>query len=104
MVFDGIPTPRVNEMTIMEIIHSKRPSKEMMESLNRCRVYLHLLFLSDMVTANGRKLEKSTGQAPFTPINSTMAFPREEPLMADWKTGGFFETTSHTTASHCGDL
>ena len=85
MVFDEIPIPRVNDMTIMDIVYSKRPPTDVMESLNRCRVYLHLLFLSDMVTANGRKLEQSTVKAPFTPINSTMAFPREEPSMTDWQ-------------------
>ena len=53
--------------------------------LNQCRLANQLLFLSDMVSANGRRLEKALTLPPTDEIRcSRFNFPREELTQDNW--------------------
>ena len=55
---------------------------ETLRSINRCRVFKKILFLSDLVTADGACLEEFA-LAP-TKGSSTYDFPPEFPTPTDW--------------------
>ena len=57
-----------------------------LQSLNRCRIVWHLLFLSDLVAANGRQIESKFLSAPteLHPVQSELSFAEERPTPADW--------------------
>ena len=65
---------------------SSELTRGQINSLNRCRVYLHALFFSDLVTADGRNFESHVFD-PGGPnaVNSIYLFPREEPTKSDWE-------------------
>ena len=58
-----------------------------MQTLNRCRLALKLLFLSDIATACGRFLNTGLVLCP-TPQDkgvSSLIFPKEVPSQSDWR-------------------
>ena len=57
MKYHCLPLPRERDQVIMEIILDGGFSTEEIKSLSRCRGMLQCIFLSDLVTANGRFLE-----------------------------------------------
>ncbi len=57
MKYHCLPLPRERDQVIMEIILDGGFSMEEIKSLSRCRGMLQCIFLSDLVTANGRFLE-----------------------------------------------
>ena len=48
-----IPFPRENDICIVEYVLQRGCAGKDLLSINRCRNTLHLLFLSDIVTADG---------------------------------------------------
>ncbi len=57
MQFPTIPPPRKRDQVIMDIIFFHPLNSTEIAWLNRCRVYLHALFLSDITTADEKYLE-----------------------------------------------
>jgi hypothetical protein len=53
------PKPSGNDLNLMEYFISQRFSPKQLIRLNQCRLYLQLLSLSDMVSADGRNIISS---------------------------------------------
>jgi hypothetical protein len=70
---------------VMNIIMSTGMSKAWKLSMNRCRGYLGVIFLSDMSTADGKHLEQFTFDTKENSTRSSYKFPREEPTTGNWK-------------------
>ena len=50
------PLPRQADQYLMEIFARYKPSINQMKALNRCRLYLKVITLSDITTADGSRL------------------------------------------------
>lgn len=85
VAFSTIPLPREQDRLVMEMVHEYTSDIELRMSLARCRGALSALFLSDLVTADGRNLESFVFD-PGGPhsTRSRYKFPREVPTEADW--------------------
>jgi len=85
LAYTELPFPRERDKTLMDIFLAEDCKGEELLRLNRCRVYLNLLFLSDMATANGRGIERVLlGPGGHGWIGSSYVWPREEPTKKDW--------------------
>jgi hypothetical protein len=58
MECETIPSPRERDQVVMELILGKVLDRKTIGSLSRCRGSLEIIFLSDMMTADGRYLEQ----------------------------------------------
>jgi hypothetical protein len=86
MRYHCLPLPRERDQVIMEIILDGGFSTEEIKSLSRCRGMLQCIFLSDLVTADGRFLESFVfDPGPFQRW-SIYCFPPECPTKGDWDT------------------
>ena len=85
MKYDPIPIPREQDLAIMQIIHATGMSKSAEKSMNRCRVHIGAIFLSDLSSADGKYLEQFTFNIKQNGVNSRYKFPREIPSQADKK-------------------
>ena len=71
----------------MSFLDQHMKTTEVATSINRCRCYLHLLFLSDMTTADGRQIDHGLLLGKdSTPRMSKYSFPPEFPTKKDWLT------------------
>ena len=68
----------------MDIIIAAGMTKAEVCSLNRCRGFLGVIFLSDMSTADGKYLEKFVRDPQKNITKSEYKFPREKPIKIDW--------------------
>ena len=84
MKYDDIPPPRLNDQPIMLFLRKYFISKQQTLQINRCRCYLHLLFLSDIALADGRSIDSSMITRRPQPKVSAYTFPPEVPTQADW--------------------
>ncbi len=81
-----IPFPRERDQLITDIFFKLNCETEEHQSLNRCHLKWECLFLSDIVTAGGRQLEKHMLDPPeVSADHSNYTFPREEPTAKDWQ-------------------
>ena len=86
MNYDEIPLPRQNDRLLIDVFDSVDLTEEEMASLCRVRCSLKALFLSDIVTADGKKLEHfATDALHKGSVTSTYLFPRECPDERDWE-------------------
>ncbi len=86
MKFPTIPTPRERDQVIMEIVLDRVSSPAEIKSINRCQGMLQCIFLSDVVTADGRYLKSFVfDPGPFK-RRSNYRFPQECPSQKDWET------------------
>ena len=70
----------------MDIFLEEGEIENDLKHLNRCRLKWQALFLSDIVTAGGRQLERHMMSRPGTEERlSEYNFPQEEPTTGDWK-------------------
>jgi hypothetical protein len=58
MEYKEIPYPRERDKVVMDIIVAENLTRAEICSLNRCRGFLGVIFLSDMATADGKYLEQ----------------------------------------------
>lgn len=82
-----IPPQRVGDIHIMDVFLSKYKSAKL-QRLNACRLWLKVTCLSDITTADGRRLRPAAllGQRPVIPIQSGQHWPRQErPSDKVWK-------------------
>jgi hypothetical protein len=68
----------------MEIILGEVSSAAEIQSISRCRGSLQSIFLSDLVTADGRYLESFVFDPGLPKQHSNYRFPRECPTKKDW--------------------
>ena len=84
MSFNSIPLPRQFDCTIMSFVLFFKPSAQTLCSINKCRIFKRSLFLSDLVTADGRRLEEFCWNKGSVGA-STYTFPKELPTCSDWE-------------------
>jgi len=84
--YPEMPLPRQGDELLIDIFQRARISESTLRSLNRCRIVWHLLFLSDMVAANGRQIELKFLSPPtdLAPVESELSFAEERPTPEDW--------------------
>ena len=82
--FDDLVPPREGDLVIMTLLHDHGYSGASLARLNRCRLATHAIFLSDMATAEGRRLDRRRLRAGGA-LASRYQFPRETPSDSDWK-------------------
>jgi hypothetical protein len=84
MLFPTIAPPQEHDQVIMEIIFSQNFDFTEITRINRCRVYLQTLFISDITAADGKYLEHFV----FIPGSNTRCsrytFLREKSIRQDW--------------------
>ena len=80
-----IPPPRVRDQVIMEIVLEIIYSTAEIQSINRCRGMLQCIFLSDVVTADGRYLESFVFDPGSFRSWSKYRFPQECPSQQYWE-------------------
>ena len=86
MRYDEIPFPREGDELLMDVFDSTDPSEDDMKSFCRVRCSLGALFLSDIATSDGRKLEDfALSKDSHGDVNSSYRFPRECPTDRDWQ-------------------
>jgi hypothetical protein len=84
MLYPEIPNPRGQDHAIMDIILSQVSDPSIITKLNRCRGSRKAIFLSDLVTADGKYLEHFVSYPESAPPASKYTFPREVPTKDDW--------------------
>ena len=88
-----IPFPRERDQVIMEIVLERTSATAEIQSLNRCRGMLQCIFLSDLVTADGRYLESSFLTQDRSSGIPTIASQENAPHKKIGKHGSIFGTT-----------
>jgi hypothetical protein len=84
MLFPTIAPPWECNQVIMEIIFSQNFYFTEITQINRCRVYLQTLFLSDIMTADRKYLEHFVFNPGSNTCCSRYTFLREKPARQDW--------------------
>ncbi len=89
--YPTIPFPRERDELLVDLFLAYGATGARLQSLNRCRLALNMLFLSDIVSANGRHLQRHLLN-PLTsdPPTSSYTFPRECPTASDWTEWAIF--------------
>lgn len=82
--FDSITGARERDRTITEFFVANGIRGMALRQLNRCRIALNAIFLSDITTASGRRLEEFVFISRIG-RRSKYVFPREQPCSKDWK-------------------
>ena len=84
--YPTLEAPRVRDEPIMvAVMADKTLSWEEKQGINRCRLAFKMLWKSDGVTADGRRLEPDVMTAHGRPSwLSSFVFPREEPSVRNW--------------------
>ena len=83
MSFPDIALPLERDKAIMEIIMSQDLDPKEIKRINRCRVFLKAIFLSDITMADGKYLEHFVFEPGRTKSCSRYRFPREKPTLQD---------------------
>ena len=84
IAYPRLALPRERDQVLMEMFHSQGLSRRTMRCVNRCRVSLESIFLSDLTTADGRYLEYFVFNPGSRNRSSSFKFPREVPTREDW--------------------
>jgi hypothetical protein len=81
--------PRLGDKFLMLVLLERGYSREIAQRLNRVRILMQVLFLSDVLTVLGNRIDTTVLQIrPRTNKTSTLNWPKEEPTLADmilWK-------------------
>jgi hypothetical protein len=81
--------PRQGDKFLMLILMERGHSRETIRRLNRVRIHLQVIFLSDILTTSGNRIDTNTLRPqPATNRQSVLNWPKEEPTAADiilWK-------------------
>ena len=81
-----ISFPQKGDRLLVEILLAEGHTGDGLCQLNRVRIYLQMIFLSDIAAADGRKLDPSyLRPAKWDSDASIYTFPREKPSAADWR-------------------
>jgi hypothetical protein len=79
--------PRSQDQFLMEVFQQHRPSVTDMKALNRCRLYLNILTISDITTAEGRTIDHNIKKGQkLADRESTLLWPTQgKPSPKDWQ-------------------
>ena len=104
--YPTLQNQRKNDEFLVDIFLREGYRGMELRRLNRCRLHLKAIFLSDITTANGRRLEDFAFQGRIG-RESIFRFPRELPSNKDWRAWDDFWTgwrlpngTLHTPLGH----
>ena len=82
--YGKIPMPRMGDRVVAEMLMEHTMDKETFEALQRVRGSVNVIFLSDMVTVDGKNLEQNVIDLENWKIMQTKYdFPLECPTKAD---------------------
>ena len=86
MDYEEIPLPRQDDELLIDIFLSTDPDEDDLRSLQRCRQVWESLFLSDLVCANGRLIDRKFLSPPPADHESLSSyeFAEERPTASDW--------------------
>ena len=78
--------PREGDATIISLLSQAGHSGTQLRQLNRCRLYLKAIFISDLTSANGRSFLAADPDTygATAPRQSPYTFPQERPSVDDW--------------------
>jgi hypothetical protein len=83
----GLDNPRGGDRFLMQVFIEKGYSREILLRLNRVRVYWQALFVSDIMTASGNKIDPEVlGQPNAHRKRSHLRWPTEHPTASDFQT------------------
>ncbi len=87
VIADGAQTyPRKNNQFIMQVLKSKGYSGETLRRLNRVQVPQQVLFMSDILTASGNKIDINAGiQRAEEDSRLELRWPKEQPTESDFQ-------------------
>ena len=87
LAYDEIPMPRMGDKVVAEMFMNYTSDRETLEALQRVRGSMNVMFLSDMVTADGKALEHNmTCPEAWSSVSSKYDFPLECPTEKDERT------------------
>jgi len=82
-----ISSPRVNDQPIMAVIPLHKPSQQELVSVNRCRLFLHAFFISDISDGFGTHILEDAWLGRNIPSSHDATWPCQgPPTRRDWKT------------------
>ena len=86
--YPRLTIPREGDMFLVKLFYQEGVRGTRLRRLNRCRIHLKTLFLSDLVSANGKSFlaPDETRFSVYPQRPSSFVFPREEPTPEDWST------------------
>ena len=86
-----LPPPKVGDASLTSFFVERGARNDTLKSLDRCRLYLELLFMSDIAMADRRQLDDRLLHASGKELaSSKYSFPRECPTKQDWVTWSRF--------------
>jgi hypothetical protein len=85
--YPKIPARREGDQLLIDLFLASTPTVDHLASLQRCRIVWKALFVSDVATADGRRLSPCHLFPPTAehPARSTLDFAPEGPTLADWE-------------------
>jgi len=88
---------RENDSFLMEFFLTITKNISILKAINRCRVYLQLILVSDIATADGRKLLPEVKQGSIPDWRSSLKWPHQgRPSKTDWNVWSqLLETGNH---------
>ena len=90
--YPTLKLPRNNDICLVDLFLKEGYQGMELRRLNRCRLHLRAIFLSDIATSSGRRLEEFVFHSRVG-RGSTFRFPRECPCAKDWKIWDEFWTS-----------
>jgi hypothetical protein len=84
IAFRNMPLPRKPDQVVMDLLMMNKQTLSKMEGLIRCRIYLGVIFLSGMTTADGMYLEQYVFERVEDSTKSYFKFSREKPTPSNW--------------------
>ena len=97
--YDEMTFPRRRDRIVMEMAMEMISDKNVLESIARVRGFLNVIFLSDIVTADGKFLEQFACEKTSYLCRSKFVFPKECPSDSDWEAWCCF-WSSWTVGTH----
>jgi hypothetical protein len=84
MSFPTIKLPRERDQAIMDIIFAQNLDPTDITRINRCRVHLQTIFLSEITMADGTYLKHFVFNPGRATARSRYTFSQEQPSRCDW--------------------
>ena len=83
---EPLRTKRVNDSFLMDVLAAGPASKTQLSQVNRCRLFLQIQTLFDMVTGDGRRIREDVWKGKRTlHFTSNISWPKQEnPPSRDW--------------------
>lgn len=92
--YPSIPPPRLNDKLIMQLAIQRGYRGSNLQSINRCHLRSNSLYLSDIASADGKRLDPTRGQPSVDySASSRYNFQQERPSDTDWNCWTHFWTS-----------